>query len=146
MTREVFIVDEEAVFSRSIEGVVKYEGMKPKIYRDATSSVEHIIEAIKEKRDAVFLIDVTLAGGSDHNTFNRDITGNFSITGIILIKTILERVDVDREYRRRIILYTANYMSANWDKIHQFSNENGFRTWKKDTSANLDDIIEMIRD
>lgn len=144
--KQVFIVDEEAVFSLAVEGIVNFRGHKPIVFKDASSSMDEIVAAIREKREAVFLIDVTLAGGRDRDRFGAQVTGNFSFTGLTLVREIIGQTNPGKEERQKIILYTANHTSANWERITAFAEKNGCRYWKKDVNANIDEIIDMIEE
>ena len=141
----VFIVDEEYHFAENVASALRFEGREATVFHDATEALEYFVLHSDDlaKDEVKLLVDVSLAPGEDLETFSREATDDFFETGIVLVKTLMERCQ-GLCRADNTILYTAHFQTPLWRRIEEFCTKHRFSKWQKVPDSSVDDIIALV--
>jgi hypothetical protein len=91
------------------------------------------------------LVDVALAAGADRDMFSEARTEKYLTTGLVMIDELFTRAPIWLKRTDSIVLYTAHYTTALWDRISDFANSRSLSVWQKRPNASGAEIVELVR-
>lgn len=141
----VVIVDEERYFSETVQAFLEIEGYEVQHFSDATTAFQSLNGRKELPNDFCMLVDVALAAGSDREMFSESRTEKYLTTGLVMIDELFSQNGMWEARANSIILYTAHYTTALWDRIADFASARSLSVWQKRPNASGAEIVELVQ-
>jgi hypothetical protein len=141
----VVLIDEERYFAETVQAFLEIEGFTVQHFSDASTAFQSLSGRTSIPKEFCMLVDVALAAGTDREMFSEVRTEKYLTTGLVLIDELFNRTPIWQHHANSIILYTAHYTTALWDRIADFASSRSLSVWQKRPNASGAEIVALVQ-